>query len=207
MGTDAPPAKEARLPRGSAARALRLARCLFVSPPRLPPPRQTPAGGKLGSPRSDGGAWTPPAWRERRGKSGRLVKGTGCDKSAFRRRPAAPARIYQQSARAPRPLPSAPGRRRLPRLCLAEPLAGSPGWPSGDRGWEDGEWGGGGGWWCGSPLPPRAFLFPAPLFQGSGFPPLYNKLRNLQRLLDPRTGGSQLCEIMSLVRTTSPRGR
>lgn len=39
MGTDAPPAKEARLPRGSAARALRLARCLFVSPPRLPDKR------------------------------------------------------------------------------------------------------------------------------------------------------------------------
>lgn len=42
-----------------------------------------------------------------------------------------------------------------------------------------------------------------PLFQGPGFPPLYNKLRNLQGLLDPRTRGGQVSDVMSFVRTAA----
>lgn len=61
----------------------------------------------------------------------------------------------------------------------------------------------------GSLLPPQASLcsqpHTAPLLQGPGFLPLCNKLRNLQRLLDPRTRGSQVCDITSLVRTTALR--
>jgi hypothetical protein len=45
---------------------------------------------------------------------------------------------------APRPLPAAPGRRRQPQLCLAEPLARSPGGPLGTGRREDAE-----GGWCG----------------------------------------------------------
>lgn len=96
-------------------------------------------------------------WQERRSPGsprpafaagGRLVKGKRVDarKVLFvgGRRPLQRRFIVWL---APRPLPSAPGRRRRPRFCLAELLARSPGGHSGDRGWGWGtEEGRGGGW-------------------------------------------------------------
>lgn len=131
-------------------------------------------------------------WRGRRGAGDvlRLLKGKSRGfNSAFRGQPAeAPARVYKQSALAPAPpvspwaaLAAVPGQ-------ASGPEPGRALWGPGLR---DGERGGGRGWWRGSLLPTQAFLcsqpHAAPLLQGPGFLPLYNKLRNLQRLLGRRT--------------------
>lgn len=124
---------------------------------------------------------------------------------AFRRRPAAaPARVYKQSVLAPAP-PVSPwaAPAAVPRRASG-PEPGRALWGPGLR---DGERGGGRGRWRGSLFPPQASLssqpHTAPLLQGPGFLPLYNKLRNLQRLLGRRTRGSQVRDFMSLVRTAA----
>lgn len=110
-------------------------------------------------------------------------------------------RGFINSLRSPPPLPAAPGRRLWPGV-----PAGPPGTGARGDGWmQTGEGAEGGGAGASSillGLPSVPSPTEPPALQGPGFLPLSNKLRNLQRPLDPRTRRRQLGDIVFLVRTT-----